>query len=282
MSEKSGTNNIESQSPRIQSIHTTVITGFHAIEERLRKAIDVKADLTVFTVYYSKIGPRVKKILAMAKVAKITCEKVENKQLDELVIDLDETAQDHRGIVLKITGVQQKQSNMVDFDTYLEKMCAQALNSITVVILDSVTDPHNVGAIIRSCDQLGVNLFVIPENNSSKDSEIIGRSSAGANAWIPVAIVPNLTRAVQKLKSKNFWIYGADAGGEPTTQIQFAQNTALVMGSEGTGIHRLLKEKCDTIVSIPTVGKLDSLNVSVAAGILMYEVHRQKINKKDN
>ncbi|OJF76477.1 MAG: 23S rRNA (guanosine(2251)-2'-O)-methyltransferase RlmB [Treponema sp. CETP13] len=271
----------ESQSLRVKSLHTTVITGFHAIEERLRKAIAVKTDLAVFTIYYSKIGPRVKKILAMAKDANITCEKVENKQLDELVINLDTTAQDHRGIVLKITGVQEKQNNVVDFDTYLDKLCdnengVSTTSSITVVLLDSVTDPHNVGAIIRSCDQLGVDLFVVPESNSPKDGEIIARSSAGANAWIPIAIVPNLTRAVQKLKSKNFWIYGADAGGEPTTKIQFAQNTALVMGSEGTGIHRLLKEKCDTIVSIPTVGKLDSLNVSVAAGILMYEVHRQK------
>jgi len=277
MSEKFENNKIESPSPRIQSLHTTVITGFHAIDERLRKALDVKADVSNFTIRYSKIGPRVKKTLAVAKAANIKCEKVENKLLDELVLTLDVTAQDHRGIVLEISGVQEKQNKVVDFDTYLEKLCANTTSNITVVLLDSVTDPHNVGAIIRSCDQLGVDLFVVPESNSSKDSEIIGRSSAGANAWIPVAIVPNLTRAVQKLKSKSFWIYGADAGGDPAQEIIFPQNTALIMGSEGSGIHRLLKETCDTIVSIPTVGKLDSLNVSVAAGILMYEIHRQKI-----
>jgi len=265
--------------------NNTIITGFHAIDERLRKAIeatkrvgrDTPSDLSIFTIYYSKIGPRVKKTLEMANSAGITCVKSDTKMLDSLVANLDKTAQDHRGIVLSVNQVKKSDSNFVDFDSYLEKLCATKMQEspITIVLLDSVTDPHNVGAIIRSCDQLAVDLLVIPESNSAKDSEVLSRSSAGATAWIPVSIVPNLVRTVQKLQEKNFWVYGADAGGEPAPEIQFPQNTVLIMGSEGNGIHRLLKEKCDTIVSIPTVGKLDSLNVSVAAGILMYEVHRQ-------
>jgi 23S rRNA (guanosine2251-2'-O)-methyltransferase len=263
----------------------TIITGFHAIDERLRKAIEETKvagpassyDLSAFTLFYSKIGPRVKKTLETAKNAGIKCEKSDDKKLDTLVLFLDETARDHRGIVLSIAGVENSENNFVDFDAYLEKLCAtkKELDTVTIVLLDSITDPHNVGAIIRSCDQLGVDLIVIPESNSAKDTEILNRSSAGATAWIPISVVPNLVRAVQKLKEKNFWVYGADAGGEPVPEIKFPQKTVLIMGSEGDGIHRLLKEKCDTIVSIPTVGKLDSLNVSVAAGILMYEVHRQ-------
>ena len=147
-----------------------------------------------------------------------------------------------------------------------------------VVVLDSVTDPHNVGAIIRSCDQFGASLVILPERRGVKDvesNEVIARSSAGSSAWVPVAVVNNLVRSVQLLKDNGFWAYGADAGGENVTQMKFARRTVIVMGSEGNGIARLLEEQCDTIISIPTCGKIDSLNVSVAAGILLYENYRQ-------
>lgn len=150
-----------------------------------------------------------------------------------------------------------------------------AVEKSTVVILDHVTDPHNVGAIIRSCDQFGAGLVILPENNASTDigSEVISRSSAGASAWVSVAIVNNLVRAVEKLKEAGYWVYGADAGGVSLKLIEFPEKTALVMGSEGSGMTRLLEEKCDTIVSIPTCGKIDSLNVSVAAGVLLYAIY---------
>ena len=109
-------------------------------------------------------------------------------------------------------------------------------------VLDKITDPHNVGAIIRSCDQFGVSLVLIPEHKSSnniEDNDVIARSSAGASAWVPVSIVNNLVRAVEKLKEAGFWVYGADAGGQ-------------------------------------TCGKIDSLNVSVATGVLLYEIFRRK------
>ena len=142
-------------------------------------------------------------------------------------------------------------------------------------VLDSVTDPHNVGAIIRSCDQFGVDLIVLPERRGAKDGEVIGRSSAGANAWVPTAIVPNLVRAVQQLKEAGYWVYGADAGGTKLTECNLSGKIVVIMGSEGTGISRLLTEQCDGILSIPTCGKLDSLNVSVAAGVLLYELSKQ-------
>jgi 23S rRNA (guanosine2251-2'-O)-methyltransferase len=149
-----------------------------------------------------------------------------------------------------------------------------------VVFLDSITDPHNVGAILRSCDQFGASLVVMPSRHSASDfsdNEIIARSSAGASAYVPVAIVPNLVRAAQSLKEAGFWLYGADAGGESVQKVSFADKSVIVMGSEGSGIAKLLEEQCDTIVSIPTCGKIDSLNVSVAAGILLYESYRQKL-----
>jgi 23S rRNA (guanosine2251-2'-O)-methyltransferase len=160
----------------------------------------------------------------------------------------------------------------------------EANSRCTVVILDSITDPHNVGAILRSCDQFGASLVVIPEHNSASDiagNEVIGRTSAGASAWVPVAIVNNLVRAAEQLKQAGFWIYGADAGGSPLGEAKFSGKTAIIMGSEGTGMSRLLREKCDVILSIPTCGKLDSLNVSVAAGVLLYEIHRQKLSQAE-
>ena len=143
------------------------------------------------------------------------------------------------------------------------------------MILDSITDPHNVGAIIRSCDQFGADLVVLPSRRgASTDSEIIGRSSAGASSWVPYMVVPNLIRVIELLKEEGYWIYGADAGGEKLNDLVVQKNdkVAIVMGSEGSGMSRIVRENCDKILSIPTCGKLDSLNVSVAAGILLYRI----------
>ena len=292
------------------------ITGFHSIEEKVRAAgknsrgavgISEKSDKTAgLKIYFSKPGPRVKKILAAAKEAGITCEQTSDAELDKLVSGLDETLRDHRGIVMEISGGSSKKpaANLVDFDSWVklhsgklgelgksaEAGASGDLGNVsnlgtsdtsssrcTVVILDSITDPHNVGAILRSCDQFGASLVVIPEHNSASDiagNEVIGRTSAGASAWVPVAIVNNLVRATEQLKQAGFWVYGADAGGQNCRTIDFAEKSVLIMGSEGTGIASLLEKQCDTIVSIPTCGKIDSLNVSVAAGVLLYELSK--------
>lgn len=275
------------------------ITGFHSIEEKVRsqkknqaaagvgKAEGSAAD-SAYKIYFSKPGPRVKKILAAAKEAGITCEQTNDAQLDKFVSGLEESLRDHRGIVMEISGDAKKPAaNLVDFDSWVKThsgeagaagadgAAGEANSRCTVVILDSITDPHNVGAILRSCDQFGASLVVIPEHNSASDiagNEVIGRTSAGASAWVPVAIVNNLVRAAEQLKQAGFWIYGADAGGENCRKINFPAKSVLIMGSEGTGIASLLEKQCDTIVSIPTCGKIDSLNVSVAAGVLLYEL----------
>lgn len=256
-----------------------VITGFHSIEEKLRAAKGKGSDsASGLKLFYSKPGPRVKKILAAAKEAGIPAVQTDDKKLDEMVSGLDETLRDHRGLVMEIAGGQKKAANLVDFDSWVKTHSGDSAGTdtpCTVVILDSITDPHNVGAIIRSCDQFGASLVVIPEHNSASDiagNEVIGRTSAGASVWVPVTIVNNLVRAAEQLKQAGFWIYGADAGGENCRKIDFARKSVIIMGSEGTGIAQLLEKQCDTIVSIPTCGKIDSLNVSVAAGVLLYEL----------
>lgn len=261
-----------------------VVTGFHAIEESVNAIQKSKKNPQNVKLFYSKVGPRVKKILATAKEAGVSSIQVENSKLDDLVKDLPAALQDHRGIVLqkKVQNKENSSANYVEFDSWLKQAEQSFLSekkSITVVVLDKITDPHNVGAIIRSCDQFGVSLVVIPEHKSSNDIEnndVIARSSAGASAWVPVAIVNNLVRTVEKLKESGFWVYGADAGGETCGKIDFAEKTVLIMGSEGQGISQLLEKQCDTIVSIPTCGKIDSLNVSVATGVLLYEIFRRK------
>ena len=261
-----------------------VVTGFHAIEESVNAIQKSKKNPQNVKLFYSKVGPRVKKILATAKEAGVSSVQVENSKLDDLVKDLPAALQDHRGIVLQkdVQNKENSSANYVEFDSWLKQAEQSFLSekkSITVVVLDKITDPHNVGAIIRSCDQFGVSLVVIPEHKSSNDIEnndVIARSGAGASAWVPVAIVNNLVRTVEKLKESGFWVYGADAGGETCGKIDFAEKTVLIMGSEGQGISQLLEKQCDTIVSIPTCGKIDSLNVSVATGVLLYEIFRRK------
>lgn len=255
-----------------------IYTGFHAVEERIR-SFQEKKDAGL-RILFSKPGPRVKKILSQAKNQNISCIETTEKELNSLVSNLSETAKDHRGIILISENEKQIAENKVDFDQFLKSLETSKKESSLVVILDSITDPHNVGAIIRSCDQFGVDLVILPEKRSASESEIIGRSSAGASAWVQTSLVTNLVRTVEKLKEAGFWVYGADAGGETAGQTSLQGKIALVMGSEGAGISRLLEEKCDKIISIPTCGKLDSLNVSVACGVLLYEIHRQKLQQK--
>lgn len=260
-----------------------IITGFHAIEERVLKAKESKdnSERTGMRLVYSKPGPRVKKILNSAKEAGIPCSVGSDKDLDLMVKNLPKTSRDHRGIILCVAGENSKAKNFVDFDEWLNAASAKPQDEKqVVVILDSVTDPHNAGAIIRSCDQFGASLVIFPERHGVKDieaNEVIARSSAGSVAWVPISIVNNLVRSVQRLKENGFWVYGADAGGENVTKLNFAARTVIVMGSEGSGMGRLLKSECDSIVSIPTCGKIDSLNVSVAAGVLLYESYRQSL-----
>lgn len=259
-----------------------IITGFHAIEEKL-KSLEKNTKAVLF---YNKPGPRVKKIVAFAqslcesKKVLIECRQVETHELEKFVSTLPELARDHRGIVLQLPGNQKEESNQIEFSDLKihlkNRISSKTENQKSVVmILDSITDPHNVGAIIRSCDQFGADLVVLPSRRgASTDSEIIGRSSAGASSWVPYMVVPNLIRVIELLKEEGYWIYGADAGGENLNDLVVQKNdkVAIVMGSEGSGMSRIVRENCDKILSIPTCGKLDSLNVSVAAGILLYKI----------
>src|SRR5262249_22469451 len=144
-------------------------------------------------------------------------------------------------------------------------------------VLDGVEDPHNLGAILRTADAAGANGVVIPERRSAGVTGTVTKASAGASEHLPIAKVTNIARTIEELKDSNIWTVGLDERGKQTYDtIDYNMDCAIVLGGEGKGLHDLVKKKCDFLVSIPMLGKVPSLNVSVAAGVVLYEVVRQR------
>jgi 23S rRNA (guanosine2251-2'-O)-methyltransferase len=149
-----------------------------------------------------------------------------------------------------------------------------------VVVLDGIEDPHNLGAILRTADAAGADGVVIPERRAASITAIVTKVSAGASEHLPVAKVTNIARTVEELKAKNIWIVGLDERGSQTYDaLDYKMDCGIVLGAEGKGLHELVRKKCDFVVSIPMLGKVASLNVSVAAGVMLYEVVRQRRQK---
>lgn len=146
-----------------------------------------------------------------------------------------------------------------------------------VVVLDGVEDPHNLGAILRTADAAGADGVVIPERRAAGVSGTVAKASAGASEHLPIARVTNIARTLEDLKAKNLWIVGLDERGTQTyDSLDYNMDCAVVLGAEGTGVHDLVRRKCDFLASIPMLGKVSSLNVSVAAGVVLYEIVRQR------
>ncbi len=238
------------------------LTGFHAIEKR------IKSGRPCGPLLVAKPGPRARTLSVLANEKKIRTERVGTADLDHL-------APLHRGIALAVD--EGGFSAEISLDKFLEDLENESeKGDVLVIILDEITDPHNYGAILRSCDQFGVDLVITRHRRIAKHAEIISQTSAGASAWVPQAETANLPRAVEELKEAGFWIYGADMEGESLYSRNLRGKTTIILGGEGSGISRLLKENCDAMISIPSLGRIDSLNVSVAAGVLFYEVMRQR------
>ena len=145
-----------------------------------------------------------------------------------------------------------------------------------VVMLDSIEDPHNFGAIIRTCECAGVDYIIIPRNRSVSVNSTVYKTSCGALANVKIIEVVNLTNTISKLKDLGFWVYGAEANGKNYSNIKFDTKTCLVIGSEGHGLKQIVIKNCDEIISLPMKGKINSLNASVACGILIYEIMKYK------
>ena len=236
------------------------LSGFHVIEER------IKSGRPCGPLLLAKPGPRAREIVILAQEHKIPVHKVGTAALDRL-------SADHRGILLEADDEAPEDIPEIKLENFIAGL-GEKKNALAVV-LDEITDPHNYGAILRSCDQFGADIVITRRRRIAKHAQIIAQTSAGASAWVPSAEAPNLLRAVEMLKDSGFWIYGADMEGRTAWTMDLTGRIALIFGGEGTGISRILKESCDGLIAIPNYGRLDSLNVSVAAGIILYEIKRQ-------
>lgn len=175
----------------------------------------------------------------------------------------------HQGVVAVTSA---KQYADVD-DVIASKRGAYSL----IVVLDGVEDPHNLGAVLRTADAAGADGVVIPERRATGITGTVAKASAGASEHLPVAKVTNISRTLDELKSKNIWTVGLDERATQTyDSVDYKMDCAIVLGAEGNGLHDLVKKKCDFLVSIPMLGKVSSLNVSVAAGVVLYEIARQR------
>jgi len=212
----------------------------------------------------------INKIVALAKDMNIVVQYVDKKKLDQV-----SQGGNHQGVAALISPY--RYSSMDEILNKAKKLQEPPF----LLILDGIEDPYNLGSIIRTAECSGVHGIIIPKRRSAHVTETVYKSSAGAVEHMLIAKVNNLSNTIDELKEKGLWIYGAHMEGKDKYfEVDLTGAVALVIGSEGKGISRLVKEKCDFLLNIPMVGKISSLNASNAASILMYEVVRQKYEKE--
>lgn len=188
------------------------------------------------------------------------------KYVDKSELDKMSQYKKHKGLIAEVDDYKY-------FDIYEILDYAKSNNEQPfIIILDEIEDPHNLGAIVRTADAAGVHGIIIKDRNSCQVNSTVVSSSSGATNYVKIAKVNNISRAIEELKKNNIWVYATDMDGVDMRDIKFDGAIALVIGNEGSGISRLVREKSDFIVGIPMKGKINSLNASVAAAILMYEV----------
>ncbi|MBR2449538.1 MAG: 23S rRNA (guanosine(2251)-2'-O)-methyltransferase RlmB [Clostridia bacterium] len=199
----------------------------------------------------------------------IRSHKVKLQPVDKYVIEKESESKRHQGFIAYVSDYK-----YFELEDVIEA-CAE--KDGLVVVLNEILDPHNLGSIIRVCECAGADGIIIGKDRSASVSDTVMRISAGALNHIKVAKVTNINTAIDKLKENGFWVYGAEVGGENIYKSNLTGKICLVIGGEDSGVKRLTKEKCDGIISIPMFGKVNSLNASVACGIAVYEVVRQRV-----
>jgi 23S rRNA (guanosine2251-2'-O)-methyltransferase len=242
------------------------LTGIHAV----REALEAGRALDRIVIAKGRQDTRTEDIVQLARKQNISVRFEDRSQLDRLA-----ESKDHQGVVAVVAS--RSVATLEDILTAANKSLAhQGL----IVLLDGVEDPHNLGAIIRTALAAGAHGVVIPERRAAGLTDSVARSSAGALAHLPVAKVTNLVRTMEELKEAGYWIVGLDEDAEKNyTDVDYASPIAIVMGGEGKGLHELTRKRCDFVVSLPTTGPVRSLNVSVAAGIVLFEARRQRFKK---
>lgn len=248
---------MEQNKQNLDNQRNDIIAGRNPVMEAIRSGRSIESIL----VAKGERSGSVVAIIAKAKQKNIPVKDVDSKKLDFLAKGVN-----HQGIVAQCAV--KEYSALEDIFALAEERG----ESPFIIVLDKIEDPHNLGAIIRTAECAGAHGVIIPERRSAGLSYTVEKTSAGALEYMPVVRVKNISAVLQKLKDKGIWVYGADMDGEHYKKVNFDGAVALVIGNEGKGISPLVSKDCDVIVSLPMKGKINSLNASVAAGILMYEI----------
>lgn len=236
-----------------------LLPGRNPIREAIRSGRDIERLL----VARGELSGSAREIVAMAREAGIVIQTVDRTRLDEL-------APSHQGMIAVASAY--RYSTVEDMFALAKERGEEPL----LVVLDGITDPHNLGAIIRSAECAGAHGVIVPDRRAVGLTPAAVKASAGAVAYLPVARVGNLSRFLDGLKQQGMWVTAADMDGELYTQADLTGPMALVIGAEGSGVSRLVLEQADRRVALPMLGKIDSLNASVAAGVILYEIRRQR------
>jgi 23S rRNA (guanosine2251-2'-O)-methyltransferase len=227
-----------------------ILSGIHPVAEALRAHHPLERVL----IAQGAGGARLQEIIDLARRAAVPLRFEPRSALDRLA-----GTPAHQGVVA--LGAAKKYAD-------LETAAAASL----VVVLDGVEDPHNLGAIVRTAHAAGAGALIIPERRAAGVTDVVAKAAAGALEHLPMVRVTNINRALESLKERGFWIYGLDErGADVYTQVDYASPTAFVLGGEGKGLHEQVRQHCDLLVRIPMAGSISSLNVSVAAGVVLFE-----------
>ncbi len=240
------------------------VFGLHAVTSLLQRD---PSKITLLLAQDTRSDDRMTDTLALAEQANVPVQRVARRELDKRVPGVS-----HQGVLAEIGGTADFGEK--DLPAFLEQLDEPPF----ILILDSVQDPHNLGACLRSADAAGVHAVILPKDKSAPLNGVVRKVACGAADTVPVIRITNLSRTLKSLRDLGIWIYGA--AGEAEQSIYEADLTgplALVLGGEGKGLRRLTRERCDLIVSIPLAGSVASLNVSVATGICLFEARRQRL-----
>ncbi|WP_342663813.1 23S rRNA (guanosine(2251)-2'-O)-methyltransferase RlmB [Alicyclobacillus contaminans] len=249
-----GRGTAEATSPRANLVH-----GRHPVLEALKAGRPINKIL----VSDASEGGSLLEILGKARAAGVVVQTVPKAHLQKVA------GENHQGVVAFVAP-----RDYVELDDLVARDTGQ---QPLILLLDEVSDPYNFGAILRTAEAVGAQGVVIPKRRAVPLTETVAKAAAGAVEYVPVARVSNLVQAIERLQSAGYWVVGADVAGESLyTDVDYRGAIAVVIGAEGKGLSRLVKERCDYLVKLPMHGKLQSLNASVAAGVLLYEVVRQR------
>ena len=239
------------------------ITGIHAV----REALEAGRPLEHVLVAKGRQDTRVEEIVQLARRNGVPLRFEDRSQVDRSA-----GSRDHQGVMA--VAAARAAASLEDIVVAANKSAGQ---QGLIVLLDGVEDPHNLGAIIRTSLAAGAHGVVIPERRAAGLTDTVARASAGALSHLPVAKVTNLVRAMEELKEMGYWLVGLDERADRSySDVDYTTPTGIVMGGEGSGLHELTRKRCDFVVSLPTTGPVKSLNVSVAAGIVLFEAVRQR------